>query len=52
MQDLKEYQLVRDHQKRQLRTVQDYRLAQVLDDENKLKFEWRILLKPFNRSNH
>lgn len=52
MKSFKDYELALDHQKRQLRMANDYRLYQILDDENKVKFEWRNLLKPFNRSNH
>ena len=52
MSDLKSYEIMRDHQKSQLRIADNYRLSKQIDDHNKQKFDWRDLLKPFNRRNH
>jgi len=50
MRDLKTYELNRERQKTQLRFADNYRLSQTLYEHNKTKFDWRDLIKPFNRS--
>lgn len=50
MRDLKNYNLTRDRQKTQLRFADNYRLSQTIEEHNMQKFDWRDLLKPFNRS--
>jgi hypothetical protein len=50
MRDLKHYQLNRERQQSQLRFADNYRLSQTIDPQNMQKFDWRDLLKPFNRS--
>lgn len=50
MRDLTAYEMTLEHQKSKLRFADNYRLSQTLDEVNKPKFDWRDLLKPFNRS--
>jgi hypothetical protein len=51
MHNLKTDEIIRNHQKSQLRAADNYRLSQQINEHNKHKFDWRDLLKPFNRSN-